>query len=470
MSSDQKKLLGQVYGQHYKLVKFLGSGSFGEAYECEDSRNSQHYAIKLESAKTRAPQLKIEYKIYSLLGGGVGIPAVHYYGEEGEYNILVMELLELSLEDHLTHGPGTFSLRTVLMLADQMISLTQYIHSKNFIHRDIKPDNFIMGTGKNSGRVYIIDFGLSKRYRDSTTKKHIPYVENKSLTGTARYASINALKGTEQSRRDDLESLGYVLMYFLRGSLPWQGLPAKTTKQKYERILKVKMDTPVEKLCEGFPQEFVQYFKLVRSLEFEEQPNYIKLRGLFRDLFVKSCYVYDYKYDWTSSNQANVPTETLTVKISKPQQTKTPGFFVGNPPPVATGGGLPKQSLTQPATPKHSPRNEETVKQTHNQDISLPSLFPRQGIGYSSAKQSIRRKDSTSRPNRANKWSSATETSMVSKRPAQNITLHVSNLNIGMPFPVPRTQVPSPKRPKDRAQIGKRLTIYGYNRIDTQYM
>ena len=114
-----------------------------------------------------------------------------------------------------------------------------------------------MGVGQHSNQVYVIDFGLSKKYRDPTTKAHILYVENKALTGTARYASINAMRGCEQSRRDDLESLGYVWLYFLRGALPWQGLPARTTKQKYEKILKVKIETSLEDLCQGFPEEFV---------------------------------------------------------------------------------------------------------------------------------------------------------------------------------------------------------------------
>lgn len=141
----------------------------------------------------------------------------------------------------------------VMLLCQNKISRIEYIHSKNFIHRDIKPDNFLMGLAKKGNLVYIIDFGLAKKFRDPRTHQHIAYRENKNLTGTARYASINTHMGVEQSRRDDLESLGYVFMYFNRGSLPWQGLKAQTKRQKYERISEKKMATGVDELCKGFP-------------------------------------------------------------------------------------------------------------------------------------------------------------------------------------------------------------------------
>jgi serine/threonine protein kinase len=166
---------------------------------------------------------------------------------------MVLDLLGPSLEDLFNFCDRQFSLKTVLMLADQMLARVEYVHSKNFIHRDIKPDNFLVGLGKKSNVVYCIDFGLAKKFRDPKTHQHIVYVENKSLTGTARYASVNTHLGIEQARRDDLEALGYVFVYFLRGTLPWQGIRGATKKQKYEKIAQKKISTPPEVLCKGLP-------------------------------------------------------------------------------------------------------------------------------------------------------------------------------------------------------------------------
>ena len=228
-----------------------------------------------------------------------GIPGIRWYGTEGDYNVMVLDLLGPSLEDLFNFCGRRFSLKTTLMLADQLISRVDYMHSKGFLHRDIKPDNFLMGLGRRANQVYVIDYGLAKKYRDPRTHIHIPYRENKNLTGTARYASINTHLGIEQSRRDDVESLGYVLMYFLRGSLPWQGLKAVTKKQKYDKISDRKMATPVEQLCKGFPPEFATYFQYCRSLRFDDKPDYGYLRKLFRDLFVREAFTWDYVFDWT---------------------------------------------------------------------------------------------------------------------------------------------------------------------------
>eukprot|EP01067_Filipodium_phascolosomae_P001359 Filipodium_phascolosomae@DN1920_c0_g1_i1.p1 len=289
-------------GGKYRLGRKIGSGSFGDIYMGTNLTCHEEVAIKLESLKSKHPQLLYESKLYKIMAGGVGIPNVHFYGVEGDYNVMVMDLLGPSLEDLFNFCNRKFSLKTVLMLADQMINRIEYIHAKNFIHRDLKPDNFLIGLGKKASQVFVIDFGLAKKYRDPKTQTHIAYRENKNLTGTARYASINTHLGIEQSRRDDLEALGYVLMYFNRGSLPWQGLKANTKKEKYERIMEKKMSTPIEALCKHFPFEFMTYLNYCRSLRFEDRPDYAYLRRLFKDLFFRENYQYDFIFDWTILN------------------------------------------------------------------------------------------------------------------------------------------------------------------------
>ncbi|KAI9664779.1 MAG: casein kinase I [Bathelium mastoideum] len=293
-----------VVGVHYRVGKKIGEGSFGVIFEGTNLLNNQQVAIKFEPRKSDAPQLRDEYRTYKILVGCPGIPNVYYFGQEGLHNILVIDLLGPSLEDLFDHCNRRFSIKTVVMVAKQMLSRVQTIHEKNLIYRDIKPDNFLIGrpNSKAANVIHVVDFGMAKQYRDPKTKQHIPYRERKSLSGTARYMSINTHLGREQSRRDDLEALGHVFMYFLRGGLPWQGLKAATNKQKYEKIGEKKQTTAIKDLCDGFPEEFNKYLSYVRNLGFEDTPDYDYLRDLFTQALKNTGEVEDGEYDWMKLN------------------------------------------------------------------------------------------------------------------------------------------------------------------------
>jgi len=316
-------ILGKVFFSKYKAIKKLGEGSFGKVYKAE--YNKDEYAIKMEYKSNNQGLLEVEATIMSYLKGP-NIPFIKSYGYSGNYNVLVMQLLDKSLED-LFNKLSKFSIKTTAMLGYQMVNILQYIHDRHIIHRDIKPDNFVMGAKENNDRLYLLDFGLAKKYRSSRTLIQYPYIKKKKLTGTARYASIHALEAYEQSRRDDLESVGYVLMYFLRGELPWQGLRVKSKEDRYKKILEKKKETSSEELCKNFPLEFFKYVDYTKKLEYEDNPDYDMLKKLFIDVIKGNKYKLDYIYDWTTNadlqrrkekrNEENTEKETNKDKNKK---------------------------------------------------------------------------------------------------------------------------------------------------------
>ena len=311
--SHKDPIIGKIFFSKYKAIKKLGEGSFGKVYKAE--YNGENYAIKMEHKTKEQGLLELEATIMSYLKGP-NIPYIKSYGYSGDFNVLVMQLLDKSLED-LINKYSTFSSKTVAMLGYQMVNILQYIHDRHIIHRDIKPDNFVMGAKEDNAKLYILDFGLAKKYRSSRTLIQCPYIKKKKLTGTARYASIHALEAYEQSRRDDLESVGYVLMYFLRGNLPWQGLKVRSKEDRYKKILERKKETSSEDLCKNYPHEFFEYVDYTRNLEYEENPDYDFLRQKFKDVLKGLNEEMDYIYDWTTSTDLKKRTNKKKEVVSE---------------------------------------------------------------------------------------------------------------------------------------------------------
>ena len=302
LESNKDPLLNKVFFSKYKTVQKLGEGSFGKVYKA--TYDNKVFAMKIEKRTSNQSLLESEATIMNYLKSKY-IPNIESFGQNNEYNILIMELMDKSLED-LINIYKTFSIKTTCLLAYQMINILKFIHDNHIIHRDIKPDNFVMGKEEKNANLYILDFGLAKKYRSSKNLVQYPFIKRKKLTGTASYASINALEEYEQSRRDDLESISYVLLYFLRGNLPWQGLRVKAKEERYQKILEKKKSTHPDDLCKGFPQEFSYFVSYSRNLGFYDEPQYKKLRKTFLNLVLQMKEKFDFIYDWTKKEDINI--------------------------------------------------------------------------------------------------------------------------------------------------------------------
>lgn len=270
----------------YTLQERLGRGSFGEVYSCRN-KQGKTLAAKLEERRNKKgrarggpSQLHYEHRIYRLLTGGSGIPQVHDYFSDGDYNIMIMDRLGKSVEDVLGEQGGSLAADIVVAIGRKVLSALEHVHRNGVAHRDLKPQNMMLAQDTSDTNVYLIDYGLAKRFNDPVTG-HIPYSQNKrGLTGTPRYASVSSHLGAEQSRRDDLESLVYIMVYLRTGRLPWQGMRGSTKKAKYHKIMRMKQNISDRRLAAHFPAPFKDFVRIVRSLDFEQEPPYAQLQNI----------------------------------------------------------------------------------------------------------------------------------------------------------------------------------------------
>lgn len=288
-----KLLIGSELNNKWIITKYISSGSFGDVFECKDKTNGNLHALKIPiktELKDGEKSLIEESKVYKILleKSCKGISNIKLIKDnQSKKKVMVMDLLGQSLETLITKHKR-FSLKTIILLAISMIDIIKQIHSCGYIHRDIKPDNFVIGYS-NKRDLFCIDFGLAKSYINKKGE-HISYYKTRKFCGTARYASIAAHKSYEQSRKDDLESIGYILVYLYKGQLPWQNIKCKNKKQRYRMIGEKKENISEEELCKGMPKEFSVFLKYVRSLDFDEAPYYSALIKMFKKLYESRGY------------------------------------------------------------------------------------------------------------------------------------------------------------------------------------
>lgn len=371
----------------YRITRRIGGGSFGEIY-LGVGPSGEKVAVKFEKHGSRCPQLRHEYKVYREVASCHGFCSVHHFGAQDNYNVMVMDLLGPSLEDLFNQCGRRFSLKTCLQIADQMLERVDTFHSRHLIHRDIKPANFVIGTGEQCNIVFCVDFGLSKRFRHPKNLQHIPHRDGRSLTGTPRYASINNHLGIEQSRRDDLESIAYVLVYFLKGSLPWQGLKAKNAQKKYRLILEKKQQVSIAQLCAGCPSQFGEFLAYTRALKFDTKPDIPFLRKMFRDLYhAQGCASTGKLWDWdsaeadvmltggtveqSSSNMPNMSTGPSGISSNDVGELGYDGKRVNTAGAVGQGGNWGHKGGGDEKAPHILQRGEQTHEQTTRSATSL---------------------------------------------------------------------------------------------------
>jgi serine/threonine protein kinase len=296
VTENLESLIGQDINK-YTITRYIGSGSFGNVFEARNKHTNECVALKIpikNGERDGQSSVLDEAKIYKHIASPENGVANMKITTCRSKKIIVMDLLGPNLESLLTESKR-LSLKSVILLAIKMLDVMKYIHTCGYIHRDIKPDNFVIGA-EDKRRLFCIDFGLAKRYL-TKADNHIKFTEKKKFCGTARYASIAAHRHEEQGRKDDLESIGYILVYLFKGRVPWQGIKHKDKIRRYELIGERKAEMSEEELCSGMPKEFCIYLKYVRNMDFDEKPHYSALKKMFERLYEGRGYKND-RLEW----------------------------------------------------------------------------------------------------------------------------------------------------------------------------
>ena len=273
------------------LNKKIGSGSFGQIYQCLNKKTNEMLACKIESINELKPQLYHESKIMQLMKNCTGFPTCYDFILTEQDKILIMDLLGPNLDTIMNKLPNKnslkrFSFKTSLMIMIQCLERLKSLHEKGIIHRDIKPENFVIGPKNKERIIYLIDFGLSKKI---SKDKIIPTVKaDRNIIGTMRYI-----------KRDDLESLFYIIIYFIKGELPWQNIKTKSKAEKYSKIFEIKKKvTENGDLVEGLPLEMAKILEYILGLNFFEKPNYLLIKNAVEIMLNNFNLSNDLQFDW----------------------------------------------------------------------------------------------------------------------------------------------------------------------------
>ncbi|XP_037959889.1 casein kinase I-like isoform X2 [Teleopsis dalmanni] len=368
MKTVKKRVRQNEYfaGKRYRCLRKISSGAFGKVYLGVNTQTSEQVGIKLESRNTDL--LENEYNVYLQIRDGIGIPNIRYFGKEGKYNALVMDLLGPSLEGYFRFCESDFSIQTICLLADQMIDRIEFLHSRGLIHRDIKPENFLTGLHEDSSTIFLVDYGLTKPFHEIVAGLQNRYARFDCFYGTMAFASINALRNMPQSKRDDIEAVGYCLLYFSIGDLPWYTI-RDSDEETSKMVADSKAQMSISEICPQMAYEFESYFDYCKYLRFSEEPDYKYLKSIFKKRY-DSLNCTDNCFDWQPNMQwfsDHAPDTKMVVQKQKPQPKPKP-----KAKPKKRVQKKKVQIKKAPKKPSNKPSNKPSKKPSKKSIFSIP--------------------------------------------------------------------------------------------------